>query len=377
MFLLSTCACVAAGCTSVMERKEGSPNDPQVQPVVLSATATWQKLMTAPFRGKQDDIYFINPMTGWYGNGSGKIYRTDDGGSNWNEQLNRPGTFVRTIAFVDEKRGFMGNVGTDYYPNVTDTNPLYETRDGGATWTAVPKGRIAGPAVKGLCAIDILKSPVVGRNRTDNGVVIHAAGRVGGPGFLMRSLDGGESWRVIDMSHLVGPILDVKFLDENKGFVFAGTDGDLERSNALILMTKDGGNSWKKVYQSSRPFEITWKASFPTHDVGYVTIQNYDPDVKNVKRVVAKTVDGGLTWAEIELVNDHAVRQFGVGFIDPRTGWIGTTTTGFQTTDGGATWMRVDMGRAVNKIRLVPSRNGFVAYAIGIDVYKLTNDTAN
>ena len=227
----------------------------------VDATTAWQKLDTVAYRGKQDDISFIDANTGWYGNGAGKIYRTRDGGATWKEQLDRPGTFVRTIGMVDAKRGFMGNVGTDYYPGVTDTTPLYETRDGGVTW--------------------------------------------------------------------------------------------------------------KKVYQSNRPFELTWKASFPTRDIGYVTIQSYNPDQAVSKRVVAKTTDGGNTWREIDLVDDFAVREFGIAFATENLGWVGTTTSGFQTTDGGATWTRVNMGRAVNKIRLIPSADGLVGYAIGVDVHKL------
>jgi photosystem II stability/assembly factor-like uncharacterized protein len=338
----------------------------------VDADNKWQKLATVPFRGKQDDIHFVDANTGWYGNGSGKVYRTTDGGATWSEQLNKPGTFVRTIGFVDDKRGFMGNVGTDYYPGVTDTNALYETRDGGTTWGVVPANRINGPVVKGLCAIDILKKKSIYQGVLQDRVIIHAAGRVGGPGFIMRSLDGGESWRVIDMNQQLGPILDIKFFDENVGIVMAGTDADVSKSNALILMTRDGGVTWKKVYQSKRPFEITWKASFPTRDVGYVTIQNYDPDKAVSKRYVAKTSDGGNTWNEIDLVDDFAVRQFGIGFITPDIGWVGTTTSGFQTTDGGKTWARVDMGRAVNKIRLLPTAEGFVGYAIGVDVYKFS-----
>jgi hypothetical protein len=30
------------------------------------------------------------------------------------------------------------------------------------------------------------------------------------------------------------------------------------------------------------------------------------------------------------------------------------------------------MGRAVNKIRLIPNADGLVGYAIGVDVHKLT-----
>lgn len=86
---------------------------------------------------------------------------------------------------------------------------------------------------------------------------------------------------------------------------------------------------------------------------------------------MAKTTDGGNTWREIDLVDDFAVREFGIAFATENLGWVGTTTSGFQTTDGGATWTRVNMGRAVNKIRLIPSADGLVGYAIGVDVHKL------
>ena len=85
--------------------------------------------------GKQDDIAFVSPDTGWYGNGSGKLYRTADGGETWAKVWEQPGTFIRALGFVDARHGFLGNVGTDYYPSVTDTRPLYRTRDGGVTWT--------------------------------------------------------------------------------------------------------------------------------------------------------------------------------------------------------------------------------------------------
>lgn len=49
---------------------------------------------------------------------------------------------------------------------------------------------------------------------------------------------------MIDMSAHAGMILDVKFLDANTGFVFAGTSGDVQQLGALILKTRDGGKSW-------------------------------------------------------------------------------------------------------------------------------------
>ncbi len=346
--------------------------------VQLTPSAQWTKLDTVAFRGKQDDIYFVNESLGFYVNGDGKIYRTRSAGASWQEVANKPGTYFRTIAFIDEKRGFAGNVGTDYFPGVKDETPLYETNDGGDTWSAVSS--IDGPKVKGLCAIDIVRTQFINAGNLDTRTMIHAGGRVGGPAFLMRSMDAGKSWRSIDVSAHTAMVLDVKFFDENVGFIMGASDANSATSNAKIIMTKDGGATWKTVYQSNRLFEITWKASFPTRDIGYVTIQNYNQDKSDSQRYVAKTTDGGNTWREIKLVDLHTVRQFGIAFADEQSGWVGTTNGGYQTEDGGATWKHVDaLGRYVNKIRIVKrasagaTSNAFDAYAIGGDVRKWSN----
>jgi photosystem II stability/assembly factor-like uncharacterized protein len=343
-------------------------------PTPLPADATWRKLQTAPYKGKQDDIHFVDAERGWYVNGAGNIYATADGGTTWTLQLQQPGTFFRTVGFVDADHGFAGNIGIDYFPGVTDTRPLYRTRDGGKTWSVVES--LTGEQVKGLCAIDVLHSPYVNAGVLDHRVVIHAGGRVGGPATLLRSLDGGDHWKVIDMTPHTAMILDVKFFDAMNGIVFGASDSDVQKSHARILRTQDGGVTWKIVYESKRPYELTWKGSFPDAKIGYATIQSYDPDPTNGQRYVVKTTDGGRSWKELPLVNDAKVRGFGIGFHNARIGWVGTSTGGYQTVDGGKTWTPVEMGRAVNKIRVLPTATGFVAYAIGTDVYKLDVHTS-
>jgi photosystem II stability/assembly factor-like uncharacterized protein len=353
-----------AGCRSI----------PDPVPAIAAAPALegpfeWFRLETEPYRGKQDDIFFLTPELGWYVNGAGKIYKTTDGGLEWVEKFSSPGTFFRCIAFVDEMTGFAGNIGPGYFPNVSDATPMYQTRDGGESWTPVTS--ITGPPVTGLCAIEVVREPFINAGELDYKVTIFAGGRVGGPAVMMVSDDAGESWRSVDMSEECAMILDIRFIDSKVGFISAASSAAVNESNAVILRTADGGRSWTKVYQSNRPYELTWKSSFPTASTGYVTVQNYDPDRSVSRRVVAKTTDGGRSWKEIDLVDDAAVRQFGVAFISPEVGWIGTSTTGFQTTDGGMSWTPVDLGRAVNKIRLLPDGAGFVGYAIGVEVYKL------
>ena len=328
----------------------------------------WKKLDTERYPGKQDDIAFIGENEGWYVNGYGSIYHTKNGGVTWEKQLEKKGTFFRCIAFVDSLNGFAGTVGTDYFPNVTDSIPLYGTRDGGKTWMPVD---YKGPYVKGLCAIDIVKEQYINHGKIDYKIHIYAVGRVGSPANMMVSHDGGETWTSNSMNNDCKMLFDIKMFDKNYGFVCAASDENMEKSNALILKTRDGGKTWKKVYQSNRPFEGTWKASFPTKEVGYVTIQSYNPNPNVKQQRIAKTTDGGETWQEINLVADAGAREFGIGFIDENHGFVGTMNTGYETKDGGKTWTTVNLGMACNKIRIYKDANGKTyGYAIGVDVLK-------
>jgi len=359
-----TTAAVAAAVPTAFGGQQGAAPGP-----AGTHSSTWVKLPTEPYRGKQDDVFFVDDLTGWYGNGAGKLFKTVDGGNTWTKQLDQPGTFVRALGFVSAEIGFLGNIGPDYFPNVSDPNPLYRTRDGGQTWEVV---EIAGPAIKGVCAIDVYREPFINAGVLDHKITLRAAGRVGGPAFMATSRDAGETWTSEDLSAHTAMILDVHFISEQVGFICGATSAKVQESNALILRTDDGGRTWVKVYQSRRPWELTWKMSWPSDTTGYVTIQSYDSAAAASQRYVAKSDDGGLTWVELPLVDDIRVREFGVGFMDENRGWIGAAPRGFETTDGGATWSEADFGVAVNKVRVVSrGAGGKAVFAIGAELHRL------
>jgi photosystem II stability/assembly factor-like uncharacterized protein len=345
----------------------------------------WQKLATEDFRGKQDDISFISENIGWYGNGLGRLFQTTDGGITWLLKATMPGTFIRALGFVDENVGYLGNVGTDYYPDVKDPYPLYQTADGGTTWSKVVVEGIE--KVKGICGIHILSRQRIFQGNMQNVPVIHAAGRVGGPAYIVRSKDGGRNWTILDLTAQAKFILDVHFFDEMNGLVCSNAeipnappnkDGE-QPTEAQMLRTADGGKTWASVYRSGRATENCWKMSFPTTQVGYATVQSYDQDPKASQRVVIKTVDGGRTWQELNLVNDIKSREFGIAFISETRGWVGTATSGFETLDGGLTWSAFNFGRFVNKIRVVKyvdtnhnaNHSKARIFAIGVNVHRL------
>ena len=230
---------------------------------------------------------------------------------------------------------------------------------------------IESKPVVGLCAMQVLRDEPTNASDSSKRTRLIGVGRVGGPTAMIISDDLGATWQQIDISAQAAMAFDVYFQDRNVGFIAAATDTDIAKSHALILRTEDGGATWQKVYESSRPHELTWKMAFPSLNTGYVTIQSYNPDKSVSARFVAKSQDGGRTWSEIPLVDDHSVRQFGVAFLDDQTGWVGALPNGFFTNDGGQTWQKATMGNAVNKIRLLSTQSKTVGFAIGTEVHRI------
>ena len=316
----------------------------------------WQPLPNAPENnGKQDDLYFVTADLGWSVNGSGEIWKTRDGGITWRLQIKQPGTFFRCIGFIDSLHGFAGNIAPGFFDGVSDTNPLYETMDGGETWTPVFNFDRRPPT--GLCAIQIL-----------NDSVIFATGRVSGPAWMMRSIDAGQSWQSINLPPEAQMGMDVFFFDLNNGFLCSAIGGPrVEEASALVLRTQDGGQSWQTVYRSPRVGDITWKMSFPSANVGYISLLSYSAAPQ---RWVLKTTDSGGTWQEMKLKKNGAI-AFGIGFIDEKRGWIGTDRQAYYTKNGGKRWKKAKIGIYTNKFRFVRTEGKVIGYAIGRNVFKL------
>lgn len=342
---------------------------PSLETKLETGIIKWEIMNTAEYPGKQDDIFFINRRTGWYVNGKGFIYKSTDGGDSWKQMIQKPGTYFRSIAMVNEKIGFAGNIGTNYFPNVTDTTPLYRTDDGGETWN--PVRDVTEKMINGVCAIDILKAKFINSGQLDDRITIRAAGRVGGPAQLVTSRDGGKTWVSEDLTGLAAMIQDVKFVNEKTGFICAGSHSDVAKSHARILKTSDGGKTWRIVYESKRAYELTWKCAFPTEQTGYATVMSYEPLLADPPRYVARTKDGGETWEEVKLTHGKDVIEFGVGFLTEDIGWVGTKDGVYMTLNGGDSWTHQQVGHAINKIRVVGNAEDPLVFGIGKEVIRL------
>ena len=76
-------------------------------------------------------LFFTNQKIGWAIGHRGLILQTKDGGKTWEKRESFTNSILRSVNFIDEKRGFI--VGNRNENGVS----MWQTADGGETWQAV------------------------------------------------------------------------------------------------------------------------------------------------------------------------------------------------------------------------------------------------
>lgn len=291
----------------------------------------WSLVYPKPIPGKYEDFAFPDQRHGWLVAATGDVLHTADGARTWEVQATGMGR-LRSVDFLDPARGLAGTVD----------GVLYRTDDGGKTWKNISTTLPQPP--RGFCGM------------THVGEQIHLVGRYYGPVTdYYYSPNGGRTWRYSDLSKVAQGLVEIVFLDAKVGFIGGmAPTGPAGQGPAVILKTTDGGESWRPVFTHDGGRGFAWKIFPVTNTLIYSALQSQDGIYR-----VAKSTDGGDTWqlqiaAEGQMLGP-AVQ--GIGFLDANTGWIAGFFPGmYATTDGGTTWTPVDMGdRSINRFHRVGS----------------------
>jgi photosystem II stability/assembly factor-like uncharacterized protein len=172
-------------------------------------------------------------------------------------------------------------------------------------------------------------------------------GFVGGDGFILRTTDGGSTWRRSPMSapHDGGPPLQLEPTFVTPSVGFAVTDPS-SFAGPVFVRTTDGGLHWRRV----RGLRSVDDVDFVSRRVGFA-----------LGTKLYRTNDGGATWHPIGIPN-VPYSLVAVDFLDARRGFLGggyaavlekgPSQAVFATTDGGRTWQR----------RYVNPHHGFSAH---------------
>jgi photosystem II stability/assembly factor-like uncharacterized protein len=163
---------------------------------------------------------------------------------------------------------------------------------------------------------------------------------VGSGGVVVVTADGGESWRPVRHGRSPGDGLsDVQFLDDRNGWA-CGT--------ASVVRTDDGGETWRPlVYGNDENGYLSANAiHFVDGSRGWLVGHS---------GTLARTEDGGLHWSRVPLPLQAGERPtlWDITFVGPNDGWaVGERGRIFHTSDAGATWTLQENG--VPAVRVIP-----------------------
>lgn len=285
-----------------------APRDPAPAP-------QWELALRRPVPNKYEDLSFPTARDGWVVSAGGEVLHTDDGGQSWSVQATRLG-HLRSLTMVDPHRGFVGTLN----------GTLYRTVDGGTSWDDVTSALPVTPG--GFCGMASL------------GQDVHLVGRfVGGVTDYYSSRDSGETWAHQDLSPLAQGLVDVVFVDPSVGFIGGMAPSEVPSTGPpLILKTEDGGATWRVVFEPDLGRGFAWKIFPASATTLYAALQTEDGTLR-----VANSSDAGDHWHIQILAEDRrpAPALQAVGFLDEQHGWAGGYFRGmFVTSDGGASWAR-------------------------------------
>lgn len=298
-------------------------NVPTSPPVLLAGSSkgifklnvdTWQATFSAAAGTKVVAIAantLTNPATYWIGTTDKGIYRSTDGGSNWNtinSGLNNWNVYALIAdTSLSPVRLYAGTM-----------SGVYRSDNNGDSWTLVNNGLNNGNVYSLL--LDTHTSPNRLYAGTGNGVY--------------RSTDNGNNWVPVNAGLQNIPISSLLITSTNH--IYAAS-------------TKSG------VFKSTND-AVTWSSTnqiFPANPLPNITVHAIKRDLSN--KVYAATANGVYKfddtdgWHDINLgANGATLKQtevFGLEVIDANTIYAGTNNKGvYSTTNGGTTWSVLDQG---------------------------------
>ncbi|MCK0131178.1 oxidoreductase [Flavobacteriaceae bacterium F08102] len=262
-----------------------------------------------------------------------------------------------------------------------DSLLYYATSDG--------KIGILTPEFKKLNEITVKEDSITPHFRAiaSNGSVIYALS-IGNPALLYRYQDG-KATLVYREDHPAIFYDAMRFYDDQNGLAIGDpTDGCLS-----VIVTHDGGQTWKKIPCDNIPSMREGEAAFAASNGNIATIGSEAwVATGGTKSRIFYSNDYGETWTVREtpmMAGGKMTGSYAVAFHDRMNGLLvggdwdkkeDQRASKAKTTDGGKTWSLVSPGKGPgyrSSVQYVPGTQGKEVFSVSSTGISYSNDAGN
>lgn len=320
---------------------------------------------------KINQVFFIDPNIGFLTCYNGKIFKTINGGTDWEYFDTELSFSFNSICFLDSNTGWIG--GWNQSSGGEDDGVILKTIDGGNHW-----------AIASYCPYSVLSISFANQS----------SGYAVGYDGILKTSDGGQTWSSV---YSTGGFYSV--------FCQSADTATVIGSNGLIINTYDGGTSWDTIPSGTNNhlfclFTGNEDAKFIVGEYGTVLKKNSNEDIwmplshgilKDLSTIrftdesngyclvsedgFLKTTDAGLTWSYNNIGDSYywlsslwASSKTTLHILGSRTAYFPYDSVFiFKSTDAGESWSISyrDLAKHLNSLFFLDSLNGF---AIGYDM---------
>lgn len=259
-------------------------------------------------------LNFPNQNTGYAVGSFEKLFKTEDGGFNWQELSSNSSTapyiWYTDVYFLNELNGYVsGFEVSNIIQNFGLQAFVLQTNDGGLTWQRND--------------IEMLhcRKSVIDFKNNNTGFIFFTETQLSEKIFVTN--DGAQTWTDITPED-VNAIYSVKWMDTAIGLIYVEVNGAL-----ALLKTIDQGHTWYNV-----PLPVSNNISKNTiNDI--VFLNDSTVYTIGIGGGVFFSQDTGETWI---VLNESNVQISEITFTSESTAYASTGTELYKSIDAGQTW---------------------------------------
>jgi len=313
----------------------------QINPATIGGMQ-WRQI--GPFRGGR--VLAVagvpgDPNTYYFGAVAGGIFKSTNGGLSWTATFDHERTSsIGAIAVADSDHNvlYAGSGEACLRGNITYGDGVYKSTDAGRTWKNV-----------GLKDTRHIGAVIIDPRNADI-VLVAALGHAWGPNSergIFRTADGGKTWQKVLYKNDDTGAIDVVFDPHNSSIVYAAL-WQVRRQPWYFNSGGPGSGLYKSVDGG-----LTWKQleghGLPAGELGRIGVSVSGADSNRVYALIEakegglyRSDDAGNSWARVN--DDERYRQrawyFTHVFADPKQANVVyvLNTGAFRSTDGGKTF---------------------------------------